>query len=821
VKYNKKEEGAYMITIMAEKFSVAAKIAAALDSIKLNGRSVTTENLDHYQTNVESEYKKKRYIPISYLGKPCAVTWAEGHLCSLKQAKDYNPDYKNWSKIPIPFIPEKYEIKPVERDGKTSQFAINQLNFLKQCFKKSEFIINATDDDREGEVIFAYIYQYCKSTTPYKRVVLNSQTKTGFRTAFNPSNLKTAAEVHNTEMAGRARGAADWIVGANLTALFTLKYNSKIPLSVGRVQTWVLNIIVQKEKEIQNFVSKPFWRIRAKFQTPRNEQYEAEYNEKQIFDKKKAEDILNGISGKPGIVTQYEKTIQKKTPPLLYNLSCLSIDANRLYGISAKETLDILQSLYMDGYTTYPRTVSRYLTDDMQQDVDSVLDMLMKIPEYTAFVLPKKQRQYHSYYFNTQKVDSHFAVIPTTEQPKNLSGNRKRIYDLVAQSVLQMVYPEAIIERTKIITSVEDKPFISTGLTIKDPQWLQVRTNSKMKYLPTVSKGESMQGEYGLVTGKTKPPQHFTDGTLLTAMRTAGKTITNKELRNVLQVSEEGGIGRESTRANIIETVVKRYCVRKKKEIIPTQRGMLFIDAMPVSDFKSAETTAAWEQDLDKVAKGIESFDSFMSDIEERTKQWCKIIEKAKPDDALLREEQKSQSNETNLCCPICNAPIIEKEKGFFCSGEKCDFVIWKKIAHHALSMSQVKQLIQLGKTSVITDFKNKSGNKFAASLALNRNSHKIEFFFDSEYKCPFCGRTLSVSEKGMYCPGIKNKSCSFFLPNIKGGKKLSDTEKKALLDGKVITSNQFYSKKTNKKFTAKLRINPNTHNIDMIFPKT
>lgn len=803
------------ITVYAEKPDVAIKIAVALsDDFKHDNKSITMDNVEKYKNSIQRSYTSKGYIPIEYKGDELYITWGKGHMAGLKHAKDYNPDYKNWSVMPMPFIPEKYEIKVRgEYDFKTKKtldrpdpWAIKQLNIIDDLFKKSDYIINATDFDREGEVIFAYVYEILNCNKPYKRAVIDSFTQDGLIATFD--NLKDEDFVKPTEMAGRGRAIADWVVGINLTSLMSLKYGDKDnPLiAIGRVQTPTLNMIVEREKEIQNFKPEPFWRIKAEF--AKDEKFEAEH-EKERFDKKEeAEEILKKIEGKKGKVLSRSDKSSKRKVPLLYNLTSLSLDANSKFSINASETLAIAQELYSSGYITYPRSSSQHLTDDMKPVVDDVINMLSTMDEYKEYIepIPQSERNYTSRHFNSKKVDSHYAIIPTNQKPKNLNDKEEKIYDLIAKSLIRIIYKDAELKNTEVQIDVNGERFISKGSVITDPQWMQVDAIPKsMNVLPKLNKGDILDGEYFLHEGKTKPPPRYNDGSLLTAMITAGKHIEDDELRDFLENSEYKGIGRDSTRSSIIETVVRLYCTRKGKQIIPTERAMKLIDILPIDEIKSAEMTADWEMKLDQVEKGNLVLEDFIEEIERQTTIWCKEIE-------ALPTPKKTNPN-INIYdkpCPICGNDVLVFDWGYTCKNnkkndKKCNFYIPKKVSGKTLRKKDVEALFSLKDTEFIRDLKSKNNKIFGAKFRINKETGAFEYVFESEFNCKICGKPMSSNSMFYFCP---NKSCNFSVPYIVAQKKLSKQNIDDLLTkGKTNKIDGFISKK-GKEFSAKLVMN-------------
>lgn len=810
-----------MITVYAEKFSVGAKIAAALSDFEVNGKKVTMDNIDKVIESIQSPCKKKGYIEVSYNNEDYAITWGQGHMYGLYQAYDYDPEYAKWSNIPLPFFPSKYELKirdGVDRatgksTGKPDPWTKAQLNIVKQLFEASDYIVSATDDDREGQLIFSYVYEMLDVDVPYKRLSISSMTKQGLRDSF--ANLQDSSTVQNIENAGRGRNIADWVVGSNLTAAFTLKYSGGPLLSVGRVQTPTLAIICKREKDILNFKSHPFYTINAEFTTGTGEKYNGKHEAGQIEDKKAADDLLNKVKSNPdGIIESVEKEDAKKDVPFLYNLSALSMDANDKFGFTAQQTLDIAQELYMAGYLTYPRTKSQHLTDDMKPVADEILDMLATMPEYKPLIDGVSPRNYTKRHFDSSKVESHFAIIPTNAKPSGLSDNQKKIYDLCAKSLIRIIYKAATISKTTVITDVNGEKFKSTGSMIKDPQWIKVdgKDADSEEKIPLVEKGMKVSGEYTIKEGKTKPPERFTDKTLLKALITAGKEIEDEDLRNIMMEACKGGIGTEATRGSIIDTVVTRYCTRKGKSIIPSPIGMAVIDTLPVDALKSPVMTAELENTLNEVENGKRSLQSFIDNIQQSTREWCKIIMDSEADKKIGNAKG---TEETTLVCPLCGSPIVKYSWGYACSQYdrkkegSCHFAISKTISGAELSDSDIETIISGGQTRFMSSFKKKDGSgTFGAMLKLDENQ-KLTFTWNLPYNCPACGKPLSVSSKAWSCSGYKD-GCTFAIWNTVAGKKLSDKDKEALLSkGKTKLISGFTSK-TGKNFDAYLVLKDN-----------
>jgi len=783
-----------MITVLAEKFDVGAKIAASLSGFDHKGTTITMSNYDKYKTVLEKEVKPKGFIKINYKGNEYAVTWAQGHLVGLKQAKDYDQTYANWRNIPMPYFPpydikvnEKFDWNEKKYTGEPDPWCIRQLGIIGDLFNKSEYIISATDDDREGELIFAYIYQYLNCKKPYKKIRIDSQTKEGFEKAFN--NQIDSSQIKGVEMAGRCRGISDWATGINMSVKMTLKYLKYIPelkmITIGRVLTYVLNLIVERELAIRKFVSHPFWYVTANFTNDKGESYMARHLEKQIEDKQKAQELFDKVNGKRGIVTKCDTNGFTKEVPLLYNMSALSIEANSKYGISSNDTLKICQSLYEKGYTTYPRTDSQHLTNDMQGTVDGVLSMLSAYSgEYKGWIDGVQNRNYTKRHFDTSKVESHFAIIPTNVTPVNMTEDEKKIYDLIAKSLIRIIYKPARGEKTTIVTEVEGEEFRSNGNVIIDPQWMLVDAMpSGSDNLPKLSIGEEVSGEYELKEGKTEPPKRYTDATLEIALKTASKSIDDEELKKMLETCNKGGIGRPSTRGPIIEKVKKTYCTMKGHSIVPTEAAIKLIQMLPVEDFKSAEMTAMWETKLDMVQRGEEEYSNFINEVEQNVRKWCQVIDEDKREFEIPKQADTST---LDLNCPKCGKPLRRLKWGWSCSGydannpESCKFALGYNMSGATLTDKDFEALITKKKTRFIDGFKTKEGKSYGCFLILDKDGN-LGRTWEVGLNCPKCGKPITVGTKGWSCSGWK-EGCKFIIWNEFSHKKLTTAEKEQLI---------------------------------------
>ena len=716
-----------MVTILAEKPDVGNKIAAALDKIYLsNGKTVDFSQLKANEKVIKTQQNKDGYLKIEYNGHECYVTWGFGHLCTLKQAQDYNQAYKNWRLLPLPYIPSSYEIKIRTSNNPNWDAKVErQFNVVKSLFEKSDLIINATDFDREGEVIFAYIYEMSGVNKPVKRACFTSQTKQGIIDGFT-ANIKTGESMKLVESAGRMRGIADWVVGANLTTAMSLKHRSAGVMSVGRVQTPTLAMLVERELAVMNFKKAPYWAIEALFTTEKGEQFKAKHSKEKILDKAEAEALFEKINGHVGIVKDIQKKRVTKEPPLLYSLSALQMDANSKFGYTLDQTLECVQKLYDGGFTTYPRTNSQFLTEDMEPVVNTVLDKLSNVSIYNRLIAGRPRVFDKKHYFDNKKVESHFAIIPTGNIPKGLPDEQKKVFDLICRSVIRMLYGAATLEQTKVTIDVNGEEFRANGSIIVEPGWMAVGDASKTEILPDLQKDERLNGEYKLCDKMSEPPKRYTDKTILAAMLSAGKDLDDAELKKLMSDPKTGGIGTEATRAAIIETLIQReYIVREKKALRATQKGIDLIQKLPLEQIKSAELTAKWERRLADIARGTENPDGFRIDFESTVREWVKII------NTRVAVSNISYENLLDgVVCPLCGKAIeTVEDKGFRCVDgvNGCRFkigtVFGKKITE-----AQLRKLCKDGETSVINGFKNKDGSKFDAKLKIVDG--KLEFVY-------------------------------------------------------------------------------------------
>ena len=562
-----------MIVCIAEKPSVAKDIAAILGA---------NQRKDGY-----------------FEGNNYQVTWTFGHLCTLKEPSDYVDEWRYWNLRYLPMVPSKFGIKLLDNDGVKKQFHV-----IKRLVESCEHVVNCGDAGQEGEVIQRWVLHLAKCKVPIKRLWISSLTEEAIKEGF--SKLKDAKDYNNLYAAGNARAVGDWLLGINATRLFTKKFGQqKQVLSIGRVQTPTLAMIVNRHLEIDNFKSEDFWELRTIYR-------ETEFNSVlgKIKKEEKALYALSKIKEAPFIITSFEQKEGKEKPPRLFDLTSLQVEANKKFGFSADQTLKLIQSLYEKKLVTYPRVDTTYLPDDIYPKVADILGKMQYYSKLTAPLLEKKIPKTKQV-FDNKKVTDHHAIIPTGVVPSGINPDEQRIYDAVAKRFISVFYPDCTVSNSTVLGEVLKLEFKATGKQILEPGWRAVyeteETKEKAKseedkIMPTFVKDESGPHEPRVDKKQTSPPKFYTEATLLRAMETAGKQVEDDEMRELLK---DNGIGRPSTRANIIETLFRRkYIERKKKNIIATQTGIDLIEVIENETLKSPELTGDWERKLRLIEKG-------------------------------------------------------------------------------------------------------------------------------------------------------------------------------------------------------------------------
>ena len=530
-------------------------------------------------------------------GNGYQVTWTFGHLCTLKEPNDYTENWKHWSLSALPMIPDRFGIKLIDDAGIRKQFAV-----IERLMQAADGIINCGDAGQEGELIQRWVMQKAKAKCPVKRLWISSMTDEAIREGFN--SLKDQSEYNPLYIAGLSRAIGDWILGMNATRLYTLKYGqNRQVLSIGRVQTPTLALIVNRQKEIDNFKPEPYWVLSTVY---RDTLFTA--TKGRFASKEEGEKAFGAIAGKTFFITDVQKKNGTEAPQRLFDLTSLQVECNRKFSYSAETTLNLIQALYERKLTTYPRVDTQFLSDDIYPKCPAILNGLRGYQELTrpllakALIKPKR-------IFDTSKVTDHHAIIPTGVPAVNLTDMERNVYDLIARRFIAAFWPDCKFSTTTVLGKVEDVEFKVSGKEILSPGWRTVyaredtataeddsRKGDDERTLPAFVKGESGPHEPTLSEKTTTPPKYYTEATLLRAMETAGKFVEDETLRAALK---ENGIGRPSSRANIIETLFKRrYIRRERKNLVATQTGIELIDTIHEELLKSCELTGIWEKKL-------------------------------------------------------------------------------------------------------------------------------------------------------------------------------------------------------------------------------
>jgi DNA topoisomerase-3 len=668
-------------------------------------------------------------------GPEHVVTWAVGHLVQLAEPDEYDDRFKKWRMADLPIVPERFKL--VVRDERSKK----QMNVVKRQLAREEVdtVVNACDAGREGELIFAYLYEKAGSKKPVKRLWLQSMTRKAIEDAFG--RLRPGADLAPLEAAARSRSEADWIVGMNATRAATIRLRSSFDgaVSLGRVQTPTLAILARREEEIRAFKPEPYWIVDAAFETldggPRA--YEGRYHagaNPRLASAREAAEIVAACEGQIGEITKLEKTVRKERAPLLYDLTSLQRDANSRFGFSARRTLAAAQRLYEEHKAlTYPRTNSRFITQDMINEIKPTASLLGSQPEYAKAaeyvlgldVLPLGR------VVNDAKVTDHHAIIPTRgdrHPVDKMNDDDRRIYDLVVRRFLAVFHPEAVFENTRVETTVQTHVFRTRGKVMLVPGWRGVYgelpdaeraddDEGREQQLPKLEQGERAEvKEISSEEKETKPPRRFTEGALLAAMETAGKLVEEEELREAMK---DSGIGTPATRAAIIERLLQvGYIEREARALVVTEKGLNVIRLLGEHALTSPGMTGEWEHRLARIETGADSREAFMGDIVKFTESTVGEL------DAKLKDVRIPRANLGP--CPVCGRDIVENRKGYSCWSREdpgCGFVIWKSKAGKQLPVAVARELIKTGRTEKpVTGFKGRSGKNFRARLALQQS---------------------------------------------------------------------------------------------------
>ena len=603
-------------------------------------------------------------------GNGYCVSWTFGHLCALLDPHEYSEQWKGWNMSSLPMVPARFGIKVTNDKGILKQF-----NTIKELISKAEMVINCGDAGQEGELIQRWVYQKAGCKVPVKRLWISSLTEDAIREGF--AKLKDQSHYQHLYEAGMMRAIGDWLLGMNATRAYTLRFSKGVGkdrqvLSIGRVQTPTLALIVKRQQEIENFVPRTYWELKTVYRdTLFSAQLPVEEDEYAITSLEQGQKLVDSIKDLPLEITSVEKKKGMEYAPRLFDLTSLQVECNKRYGLSADDTLKIIQSLYEKHVTTYPRVDTTFLSDDIYPKVPATLNGIKDyFPQVTPLLplkadggkgagsLPKSKKV-----FDNSKVTDHHAIIPTGQRPDNLSDLERKVYNMVALRFIAAFYPPCQVANTTVLAQAGEVPFKVTGREVLEQGWREVFAKdttseptdssepTEQKALPSFKKGESGPHDPQLQEKSTTPPKYYTEATLLRAMETAGKTVDNEELRDAMK---ENGIGRPSTRAAIIEKLFQRkYIVREKKNIKATELGINLIHTIISPLLKSAELTGLWEKKLREIERGDFQAQQFLEELKQMT---AEVVHEVKADKSGMR-------------CPVCGkGTIIRGRTRYGCS---------------------------------------------------------------------------------------------------------------------------------------------------------
>lgn len=740
---------------------------------------------------IGAQTKKNGYFE----GNGYQVTWTFGHFCTLFPPEDYKPHWKRWDFNTLPMLPERFETKLMDDVGVQKQFGV-----IQQLLNKAELVINCGDAGQEGELIQRWVLKQAKYAGEVQRLWISSLTTEAIKEGFN--KLMPAEEFDTLYYAGSARAIGDWLLGMNATRLYTLKYGAiKQVLSIGRVQTPTLAMLVSRHYEIANFTPQPYWELETIYRDTPFRYVDGRFN--------KLEDgnsLLDLIQNAPLTITDIERKEGKEYAPSLFDLTGLQVYCNSKFGFTADNTLKIVQKLYEMKVVTYPRVDTTFLPNDMYPKVPKILSGMQSFARYTEALAGKKLPKSKKV-FNDKKVTDHHAIVPTGEE-KLLGMDEQKVYDIIARRFIAVFYPDCKVAKTKVEADINEKQFTATGKEILEDGW-RVLFNKESKseedskeepdgILPAFEKGESGPHEPTLIEKTTKAPSQYTEASLLRAMETAGKQVDNEELRSLMKAN---GIGRPSTRANIIETLFKRrYAERKKKTILPTPLGIQLIDTIQNELLKSAELTGRWEKRLKEIEDGEFNPVQFIANMKKMVADLVDevLMEKGKKFTEPTSTPQPT-AKATGLVskdCPKCTSgKLLKGSSAYGCSAYKhgCDFRLPFTFLDKKLTEKQLIRLVEKKATSNLKGFK--QGAEKAEGIIRLDESFNLQFE-PKELKqqkskgtentiptCPKCGKGELIKGKTAYGCSEWQTGCDF---------KMSFEDLRTKANGQTLTKDLF-----------------------------
>lgn len=700
-----------MITIIAEKPSVAGEIAKI----------------------VQARTRKDGY----HEGNGYAVTWAYGHLIGLADATAYGIE-GSWNKNQLPIMPDTFVTAPIEMKKKESNALYKkQLKVISTLFKKSDKIIVATDAGREGELIFRYIYEYLakkdKFSTPFERLWISSLTDKAIKDGL--ATLKPGSEYDNLSAAAKARSEADWLIGINATRATTLNAGDRSVWSVGRVQTPTLCMICKRFLENKNFKSTPYYMIKVRTSKTGLEFWA--FNNQKFEQLEQVQEMMTRVNTADKLlVGEVQKKPSYSNPPLLYDLTTIQKEANSKFGLSADTTLKVCQSLYEKKLTTYPRTGSRYIPDDIYATLPQLIRNAEQYPRFAEYAASLRGKTLGRISVNAAKVTDHHALLPTENIPKEgqMTDLERKIYELIVGRMLETVSPREEKDVTTITMVAEgqpDFPFVAKGSVIKVTGWKAVMKEvAKLEedenaQLPPVNKGDVLPlEEVVLLEKRTKAPPILTDNSLLALMETAGKELEDEQQREAMK---DIGLGTPATRAETIEKLIHtQYIVRERKQLLPTEKGLALYEMVKDKSIANVEMTGKWEHVLTLISEGKVKVDKFNEEIRKYTAACTADLLDIKMDTSRLKNAPKRIEME----CPRCGAPFIIYDKVCKCSDkDHCGFFFWRIVCQRRLTEKDIAEILQDGQTKGKVKLKKKDGKTFEARLILdNDGNFKMDF---------------------------------------------------------------------------------------------
>lgn len=732
-------------------------------------------------------------------GNGYQVTWTFGHLCTLKEPHDYTDRWKSWDLRMLPMLPKRFGIKLINDNGVKKQFET-----IERLVSQADEVINCGDAGQEGEVIQRWVLSKAGNTKPLKRLWISSLTEEAIKEGFD--HLHEGKDFDNLYAAGSARAIGDWLLGMNATRLYTLKYGqNKLVLSIGRVQTPTLSLIVKRQLEIDNFIPEPYWELKTKY---RDVIFSATSG--RFGTRDEASVKLSDIEGHDFYVVSYDKKAGNEAPLRLFDLTSLQVDCNRKFGFTAEDTLRLIQSLYEKKLTTYPRVDTTYLSEDLYKKIPDILSKLTQYQEFVTPLLATKIKK-STKIFDDKKITDHHAIIPTGILSNALSGDERKVYDMVARRFISAFYPDCKVSNTTVIGDVNGVEFKVTGKQILEPGWRVLyrddsgKTSADENILPVFEKGEHGPHEPDLAEKMTQPPKHYTEATLLRAMETAGKNVDDEELRDLMK---ENGIGRPSTRANIIETLFRRkYIRRDKKKIVANPTGIDLIGLIENELLKSAELTGLWEKKLRQIEEGKYEIAAFMTEMKEMVSEIVKQVKSSQYKQITVAPSEEINLNKESLkskpsvqsdkpasrkmvLCPKCKkGEVVKGNTVWGCNGfrDGCDFRIPFDFECKKLSDTNVRTLCQKGRSGEIKSV-DSDGNISLGCVVLNADfTLSFEAKKQEALKCPRCKNGTIIKGKTAWGCADFRHGCTLRIPFSFMGKPLSDSQMQQLvLKGKT-----------------------------------